>query len=305
MPVTKVIAAIKSNSLITSVSGTHNFLRASGAGHNEHIIVILSIPDHINLSRNLYFTFYMKGGRELYIWEIREMSLVMQENNYYAQSLNSQKLFKVYETGIPRVKQYLDAEISFVRDNLTGSERVLELGAGYGRIVKELAGHCKSIVGIDISAENVSLGREYLKDSPNAEIITMDVHNLIFEEKFDVVLCLQNGLSSMKITSQDLLEQILGMVESGGKVYFSTYSGKFWEYRLMWFREQAGKGLLGELDPDKTKDGVIICKDGFRALTHTPEALEAIGCLSGYEYRIHEVDESSVFLIIHKNRLKK
>ncbi|QZY57452.1 class I SAM-dependent methyltransferase [Crassaminicella profunda] len=222
------------------------------------------------------------------------------ENNYYAQNLNAQKLFKVYETKIPRVKQYLNAEISFVRDNLIGIERVLELGAGYGRIVKELAGNCKSIVGIDISDESVLLGKEYLKDNSNAEIMTMDVHNLTFEEKFDVILCLQNGLSAMKATSPEFIEKILGMVVSGGKVYFSTYSEKFWEYRLMWFKEQAEKKLLGELDLDKTKDGVIICKDGFKAITHTPKDLKMIGSLSGYEYQIQEVDESSVFLIIHK-----
>ena len=50
----------------------------------------------------------------------------------------------------------------------------------------------------------------------------------------------------------------------------------------------------------KTKDGVIICKDGFKAITHTPEDLKKIGELSGYEYQIQEVDESSIFLIIHK-----
>ncbi|WZL71714.1 class I SAM-dependent methyltransferase [Clostridiaceae bacterium 35-E11] len=224
----------------------------------------------------------------------------MMENNYYAQKLNSQNLFKVYETKIPRVKQYLDAEISFVRDNLMGSERVLELGAGYGRIVKELAGNCKSIVGIDISDESVSLGNEYLKDHPNAKLMAMNVHKLTFEEKFDVILCLQNGLSAMKVASSDLIEKILGMVAHGGKVYFSTYSEKFWEHRVMWFKEQANKGLLGELDLDKTKDGVIICKDGFKAITHTPQDLKMIGDLSGYEYQIQEVDESSLFLIIHK-----
>ncbi|WP_243109393.1 class I SAM-dependent methyltransferase [Anaerophilus nitritogenes] len=224
----------------------------------------------------------------------------MMDNNYYAQNLNSQKLFKVYDTKIPRVKQYLDVEISFVRNNLTGSERVLELGAGYGRVIKELAGNCKSIVGIDISDESVSLGKEYLNDISNAEIMTMDVHNLTFKEKFDVVLCLQNGLSSMKVTSSDLIDKILGMVVSGGKVYFSTYSEKFWEYRLMWFKEQADKKLLGEIDLDKTKDGVIICKDGFKAITHTLKDLKMIGFLSGYEYQIQEVDDSSVFLIIHK-----
>lgn len=222
-------------------------------------------------------------------------------NNYYAQNLNSQKLFKVYETNIPRVKQYLDTEISFVRDNLMGNQNVLELGAGYGRVVKELAANCKSIVGIDISEESVLLGREYLKDVPNAEVIAMDVNNLSFEQKFDVILCLQNGLSAMSIMSQDKIEKILGTVTSGGKVFFSTYSEKFWENRLLWFQEQAEKGLLGELDLEKTKDGIIICKDGFKAITYTANDLRKIGEFSGYKYEIEEVDESSLFLIIYKN----
>ncbi|WP_303874628.1 hypothetical protein [Tepidanaerobacter acetatoxydans] len=78
-------------------------------------------------------------------------------------------------------------------------------------------------------------------------------------------------------------------------------SKKFWKYRLIWFKEQAEKGVLGELDLDKTKNGVIICKDGFKAITYTLEDLKMIGYLSGYKYQIQEVDESSIFLIIHKN----
>ena len=56
-------------------------------------------------------------------------------NNYYAQKLNASNLYRVYETGIDRVRRYLDAEIDFVRRGLRGDERVLELGAGYGRIM--------------------------------------------------------------------------------------------------------------------------------------------------------------------------
>ena len=221
-------------------------------------------------------------------------------NNYYTKNLNAHRLLQVYETKIPRIKQYLDREISFVKDSLTGNEKILELGAGYGRIVKELEDNCKSIVGIDISHENVLLGKTYLKDSNNAEIMVMDAHNLEFKEQFDVILCLQNGLSAMNVKSQDFIKKILNMVVDGGKVYFSTYSMKFWKYRLMWFEEQANKGLLGEIDLDKTKNGDIICKDGFKATTHSIEDLKMIGYLSGYKYEIQEVDESSVFLIIHK-----
>jgi len=38
-----------------------------------------------------------------------------------------------------RIKQYLQAEIDFVKENLLKSYNVLELGSGYGRIMKELA----------------------------------------------------------------------------------------------------------------------------------------------------------------------
>ena len=45
---------------------------------------------------------------------------------------------------------------------------------------------------------------------------------------------------------------------------------------------------------------MIICKDGFQSSTHSPEDFQEIGKRSGYPYQVREVDESSVFLIIHK-----
>lgn len=221
-------------------------------------------------------------------------------SNYYANKLNSYSLFQVYETNIPRVKQYLDAEIDFVRKNLSGSERVLEIAAGYGRIVKELASCCGSIVGMDISAENVELGKAYLKDFPNASMVTMDAHKMTFDGTFDVVLCLQNALSATR-ANPAVIDSIINLLAPGGTVYVSSYSAKFWDWRLKWFEEQADKGLLGEIDYDQTKDGVIICKDGFRATTHSPEDLKVIGDTIGLPYQIKEVDESSIFLIIKKN----
>lgn len=221
-------------------------------------------------------------------------------NNYYTGKLNSQKLFKVYETQIPRVKQYLQAEIDFVKGNLSNTQSVLELGAGYGRIIRELAPYCGSIVGMDISVENVELGKEYLKAYPNASIVAMDVHRMEFPKPSDVTLCLQNGLSAMSADST-VIHKILETLAPGGTAYFSSYSAKFWDFRLKWFEEQASKGLLGEIDYTKTKNGVIICQGGFKATTHSPEDFQKIGEESGYPYQVQEVDESSVFLIVHKN----
>ena len=88
--------------------------------------------------------------------------------NYYAKNLNASNLYRVYETGIDRVRRYLDAEIDFVRRGLRGDERVLELGAGYGRIMKALAPFAASVTGIDISEDSVAFGREYLADATGA-----------------------------------------------------------------------------------------------------------------------------------------
>ncbi len=221
------------------------------------------------------------------------------KNNYYDDKLNAQKLSMVYETSIPRVKQYLDAEIDYVRKSLKGTENILELGAGYGRIIKELAPNCASITGIDISKDNVALGNKYLKDITNAKMMIMDVHNLTFKNSFDVIICLQNGLSAMKINF-DTIKNIMDLVSLGGKAFFSSYSEKFWDIRLQWFHEQSSKGLLGEIDIEKTKDGIIICKDGFKATTNSPKHFEELGNSLGFPFKIEEIDESSLFLIIDK-----
>lgn len=224
------------------------------------------------------------------------------EKNYYAQKLNSGNLYQVYQTQIDRVQQYIDAEMAFVRQELHGHEKVLELGAGYGRIMKELAPFAASIIGIDISEDSVAFGQKYLKDSPNCQLKMMDAHKLDFNSEFDVVICLQNGLSAMKGEASKLIEQSMELLLPGGKAYFSSYSPKFWEHRLAWFHEQADKGLLGEIDLEKTKAGNIVCKDGFVATTYAEKDMEKLGQAAGYNYRIQEVDNSSIFLILEKNK---
>lgn len=225
-------------------------------------------------------------------------------DNYYAQKLNASNLYRVYETGIDSVRQYLDAEIDFVRRGLRGDERVLELGAGYGRIMKELAPFAASVTGIDISEESVAFGREYLAETPNCRIETMDVHTMTFDAEFDVALCLQNALSAMKGDAADTVARCVKALVPGGTLYCSSYSAKFWEHRLAWFREQAGKGLLGAIDDEKTRDGLIVCRDGFVARTFSPDDLDALGRASGHPYRVEEVDESSVFLVIEKKETR-
>jgi SAM-dependent methyltransferase len=52
-----------------------------------------------------------------------------------------------------------------------GSERVLEIGCGIGRITRALAARASSVVGIDVSAEMVERGREALAGVDNLELV--------------------------------------------------------------------------------------------------------------------------------------
>ena len=224
--------------------------------------------------------------------------------NYYAEKLNSAKLFQVYDTELERVRQYLREEIAFVRRGLQGDERVLELGCGYGRIMRELAPYAESITGIDISPDSIRFALDYLRDCPNCTAQVMDAYDLQFGPVFDVVLCLQNGISAIKGKAEDLIAESLRVLVPGGRACFSTYSANFWDHRLAWFHEQSAKGLLGEIDTEKTANGNIVCKDGFTATTFSPEDLKNLAEKTGCRYSIEEVNGSSLFLILEKGTVR-
>ena len=177
---------------------------------------------------------------------------------------------------------------------------MLELGAGYGRIMNRLAPFAHSVVGIDISADSVARGREYLKNLPNCTLLEGDVHGMEYDGGFNMVLCLQNGLSAIQGDPADTVERSLRAIVPGGEAFFSTYAPGFWEWRLAWFREQAEKGLIGELDMERTVSGRIVCKDGFTATTFSEDDLVTLGKKTGCPFRTETADGSSLFLIVRK-----
>ena len=62
----------------------------------------------------------------------------MKIKNYYTKSLNSNKLKRCYEIAPKRVKQYLEAEISFIASKCKSNNILLDLGCGYGRVTYRL-----------------------------------------------------------------------------------------------------------------------------------------------------------------------
>lgn len=217
-------------------------------------------------------------------------------SDYYKDKLASERLKKCYEIASSRIKQYLSAEIGHVLSKIQPEDKVLELGCGYGRIFPHLAGKADSLVGIDNSFSSLILGKKIIQDLKNCTLICMNaVEMSFFNDIFDIVVCIQNGISAFFVNQMELIKESIRVTKPQGLVLFSSYSDKFWNERLEWFQKQADSGLLGEIDLDKTKDGTIICKDGFKATTLRPDQFISLTSNLSVDVNIVEINGSSVF----------
>lgn len=215
--------------------------------------------------------------------------------NYYSELLNSNNLKKCYEVAPPRVKQFLESEINFVLSCVGQNDIVLDLGCGYGRVTERLAEKVKKVIGIDISADNIQLANELLGSKKNCEFFTMDARKLNFPDNyFDITICIQNGISAFKADPIDLLNESIRVTKKCGAILYSSYSEKFWHHRLEWFQIQSEHKLIGEIDYELTKNGIIVCKDGFRATTFSGQDFLELAAKFNLESEVYEIDKSSV-----------
>jgi len=168
-------------------------------------------------------------------------------------------------------------------------------------VLKALARKVRDAVGIDTSLGSLQAAREYCVEQPDCRLLRMNALNLGFaNHSFDTVVCIQNGISAFHNDPRSLILESLRVLKPGGVAFFSSYSGKFWNDRLEWFRLQASEGLIGEIDEAKTGNGVIVSKDGFTAITFTPDDFRSLTSGLALDIRIEEVDESSVVCAIKK-----
>ena len=216
---------------------------------------------------------------------------------YYEKFLSAERLRRCYEIAPPRVRQYLRAETAHAAKSISPGDRVLELGCGYGRVLNELLPCAAALlVGIDTSSSSLELAGRLLGNQPHCHLARMDAGRLGFRKRaFDLVIGIQNGVSAFGVDPSTLIAEAVRVTRRGGRVLFSSYAAEFWDDRLAWFDLQAQEGLLGPIHHEATGDGVIVCKDGFRAKTIAPDEFRRLATPHGCSVSVHTVDESSVF----------
>ncbi|UCH04428.1 MAG: methyltransferase domain-containing protein [Candidatus Thorarchaeota archaeon] len=222
-------------------------------------------------------------------------------SEYYSTRLSAEQLERCYKLAPPRILRYLQAELDFVADQVGPFDLVLELGCGYGRVLNRICREAGDLVGIDVSGESLEYAVRYIDCNGSVQLSQMNAVSLAFDDDiFDVVFCIQNGISAFGVDPTELVRESLRVTRPNGFCLFSSYSDKIWEERLEWFSIQSEAGLVGEIDWTKTEKGLIVCKDGFTATTFREDDFRELAIELEFEAHLIEIDESSLFCCIEK-----
>lgn len=103
---------------------------------------------------------------------------------------------------------------------LNGTEDVLEIGVGTGRLAVRIAPRCRSFTGIDLSPEAIGRARENLATYPNVKLICGDFCTFETSARYDVIF---SSLTFMHIwDKREAIFRVAALLAGGGRFVLSA-----------------------------------------------------------------------------------
>jgi len=134
-------------------------------------------------------------------------------------------MMKTYRWDAKDYERNSEAQQKWAREiiarlNLTGTENILDLGCGDGKVTVELARlvAAGSVVGVDNSRQMISLAQASYPQNqcPNISFQVMDASALSFESRFDLVF--SNAVLHWVNDHQPVIEGLYNSLRAGGKM---------------------------------------------------------------------------------------
>ncbi len=130
--------------------------------------------------------------------------------------------------------QYSIAKELLTTLTFSGSESVLDIGCGEGKITAELSKYLINgrIIGIDNSSSMIAWANKQFPSAyyPSLSFYTMTAEEAVFDTLFDVILCL-NTFHWIR-GSQKAVERMTALLKPGGSFHLVTYPKEsfFWTF---------------------------------------------------------------------------
>jgi len=154
------------------------------------------------------------------------------------------------------IQEFLDSEILCI-NKLKPTRAILEVGCGYGRLLKILANKGENVIGIDFSKKLLDKAKKSLSDYRNVDLMLMNAKALKFPDKFfDYTLCLDATFGNMPGIELDVLQEMKRVTKENGKIFISVFSEKAKNAQI---KNYCRLGLTDIHDVNNT----IITKEGF------------------------------------------
>lgn len=188
-------------------------------------------------------------------------------------------------------EEYFRKEEEFLRQNVSMSSVVLDIGSGTGRTIKDVASYVKKFVGIDNDLTAINASKKYLKEIENVEIFLEDAENMHFSDgSFDVVFI---GLTFCNFaeSKMSVLEEIKRVLKDDGLFVFSVYNEKSLEIRKEAYDEYGGYTVI-----DEEKGIVKFDKDGGISEHFSREEISEI--LDEANFKVLDIVETELAYLI-------
>jgi ubiquinone/menaquinone biosynthesis C-methylase UbiE len=148
---------------------------------------------------------------------------------------------RLLENSPESYKKWFKEEKKYLQENIDKDSKVLEVGCGEGRSLRDILEITKNLTGIDNDKKAVEDAKKNFRDYSSVNIILADAEKLPFEDNsFDFILCMTTfaNLGPKKFKA---LEEMKRVVKDNGKIIISVYSENALEERMKIYEEYGAK----------------------------------------------------------------
>ncbi len=219
-----------------------------------------------------------------------------------------QKYIEVVENSTnPLLREYQRQEINYLISGIDSpnTKTFVDLGAGYGRVLNQLAKVAKSVVAVEIDSEMINELKKRAEKLENVKVIEGDANELLrlvgdIEIKKPVLLSLQNSIGPWVGDYKVMLAQMREFArQRQGEVIISLFCAEgLKEYGIEMYK--SAEGLVGEIDFEASdfERGIFRSKSGYLSQWLRKDQRKEMKKLLGGEV-VAEVKTHPAFYILH------